>query len=93
MLSDSYGNMLLFGNGGHISSSWASEISCIILHLSGSSRVLPFLVSRLYSENFILPIIWYSKVPVWPKWRCDTLCPSRRQRALEIGLQKYDEGA
>lgn len=68
MLNDSYGNMPLFGNGGHIPSSCAPEISRIILHLLSGSGVFSFLVSRFYSQNFILPIIWYSKVPVWPKW-------------------------
>lgn len=50
-------------------------ISLFFYLLSGSGGFL-FLVSRLYLENFILAIIWYSKVPVRPKWRCDTLCSS-----------------
>lgn len=49
--------MPLFGNGGHVSFSWASEISCIILHLLRSSGVFPFLVSDsiqriLHSQSF-----------------------------------------
>lgn len=49
--------MLLFGNGGHVSFSWASQISCIILHLLSSSSVFPFLVSDsiqriLHSQSF-----------------------------------------
>ncbi len=87
MLNDSYGNMPLFGNGGHISSSCAPEISRIILHLLSSSGVFPFLVSRqriLYSQSF--DTVKYLSDPN------DTLCPPRRQAAMDIGLQKYDEG-
>lgn len=54
--------MPLFGNGGQFSSSWVSEISCIILHLLSWSSAFPFWVWRLYSETFMFPIIWYSKV-------------------------------
>lgn len=42
-LNDLSGNMPSFGTSGHIFSSWASEISCIILHiLSGSGDLLFF---------------------------------------------------